>query len=342
MKSAVRWFAFAAYVAAAPLLSAEEPVAALKAFWREGQTFITWQELGGDEKVAYAVYTSPKPITKDNLAGASKLAVVAPGSSFNQMVLKKAKLDPKAEITEVTPTVARYAIEDNTENDPKKFLSAATGLFVNTTHVNGKYYYAVVPVADGAEQSSRLATLPTAVEEQVLLPGAVIQWMDAFWGPFGHSWSPAQTKNAKWEKCQLANDETLPAFANASNNDDPRTAEKGQVNGKLEWSASGNDFDNASKVDDPLDSEKEWSVTIRSLSGPATVDVTPRKVRVFKITPGQSYAWENFDLADPKSPKSVAKGYVKADANKLITVEKVQVGQPGWGNRLVIQPAEKP
>jgi hypothetical protein len=50
-----------------------------------------------------------------------------------------------------------------------------TGLFVNTTHKKGKYFYAVVPVTEGKEQVAGMAALPQAIHENVMLPGAVIQ-----------------------------------------------------------------------------------------------------------------------------------------------------------------------
>jgi hypothetical protein len=158
----------------------------------------------------------------------------------------------------------------------------------------------------------------------------------ASWGQFGHSWSPGSTKNASWGKVTLTNDESLPAFSNASNNNDPRKDPKGQVNGKLEWSSSGHNFDKSSKADDVVDTEKEWAVNIRALGGPATVDVTPRKVKNFKIEKGKTYKWVNMDFSDAKNPKQVDQGTVKPDEHGLITVEKFKVGSSGLGNRLVI------
>jgi hypothetical protein len=159
----------------------------------------------------------------------------------------------------------------------------------------------------------------------------------ASWGQFGHSWNPGSTKNATWGKTTLLNNESLPAFSNASNNDDPRTSNSGQVNGKLEWSSSKHDFSKNSKADDILDTKKVWAVNIRAIGNMATVDVTPRKVTNFKIEKEKTYKWVNVDFSDPNNPKEIAKGIVVADKYNLVTVKKFQVSGKGLGNRLVIK-----
>ena len=70
------------------------------------------------------------------------------------------------------------------------------------------------------------------------------------------------------------------------------------------------------------------------------MDVTPRRTRKFKGAAGKKYAWQNIDCSDPKTPKIIDKGVVRADKWGLVTVEKFKVGQAGWGNRLVTRPAE--
>ena len=81
----------------------------------------------------------------------------------------------------------------------------------------------------------------------------------------------------------LMTGESLPAFANATNSDDPRSDGIGTMNANLEWSASGHDFDPATTVDDIVDTEGQVlgrhrgppgggaltiSASIRSLSFP--------------------------------------------------------------------------
>jgi hypothetical protein len=162
----------------------------------------------------------------------------------------------------------------------------------------------------------------------------------ARWDMRGHSWAAYGVRNEQMGAYRIPFDESVPAFANASNNDDPRTDPSGNINGRLEWSAGGNDFDPRRTGDDIVDRRGMWAMNIRSLSGPATVDVTPRRLQRFRPTPGARYAWENWDHADPANPKKIASGVVAADRYGLVTVEKFQVGKAGWGNRLVIRPAK--
>ncbi|KPK85806.1 MAG: hypothetical protein AMJ81_02625 [Phycisphaerae bacterium SM23_33] len=162
----------------------------------------------------------------------------------------------------------------------------------------------------------------------------------AQWNMRGHSWSGYGTRNNSWGGFKIAVDETVPAFANASNNDDPRKDDTGTINGKLEWSAPGNDFAKDSQADDIVDSPGMWAMNIRSSSEPATVDVTPRRTQKFKPALGAKYAWESIDFSDPANPRKIASGTVTADKWGLVTVAKFQVGQAGWGSRLVIKPGE--
>jgi len=162
----------------------------------------------------------------------------------------------------------------------------------------------------------------------------------AQWNQRGHSWSGYGTRNNSWGAFKIAIDETVPAFANASNNDDPRKADTGLINGRLEWSAPGNDFDQSTKADDIVDTPGQWAMNIRSLSGAATVDVTPRRCKRFKAVAGRKYAWVNMDFSDPAQPKQVDSGTATADKYGLVTVEKFKIGKAGLGHRLIIRPAK--
>jgi hypothetical protein len=162
----------------------------------------------------------------------------------------------------------------------------------------------------------------------------------AHWNMRGHSWSAYGVRNERMGAFRLPLDESLPAFGNASNNGDPRKDKSGTINGNLEWSASGNDFDKGGDADDIVDTAKQYGVNLRSLTGPATVDVTPRRLQHFKPQPGKTYAWENLDFSDPKNPKVIDRGVVQADKYGLVTVERFKVSKKGLGNRLVIRPAK--
>ena len=160
----------------------------------------------------------------------------------------------------------------------------------------------------------------------------------AHWDLREHCWNALGVRNEHMGGYRLRIDESLPAFAGATNNGDPRRDDCGTVNGNLEWSASGNDFAPDTGADDMVDTAEEYGINLRSRAGAATVDVTPRRLQRFRPQPGKTYVWENIDFSDPRSPRKIAAGAVKADRYGLVTVEKFRVGEAGWGNRLVIRP----
>lgn len=162
----------------------------------------------------------------------------------------------------------------------------------------------------------------------------------AHWDGRGHSWKAFDVHNERLGRYRIPIDESIPAFANASNNGDPRSDAAGTINGHLEWSASGNDFDPQGTADDIVDSQAEYAINIRSLTGPATVDVTPRRLQRFRPRPGRTYTWKNLDCSSPDRPRKIAAGLVTADRYGLVTVAKFHVGAEGLGNRLIIRPAQ--
>ena len=159
----------------------------------------------------------------------------------------------------------------------------------------------------------------------------------AIWGTWGHSGThvPRFPNHRWWGTFQFNKNESVPAFSNATGNDDPRDPE-GQINATLEWSASENDFDPGSTDDDILDEEQRWEMNLRSTAGDQTADVTPRRCQRFRPEAGRNYRWANWSYADPRHPVQVAAGAVLADPYGLVTVPRVAIGTKGWGNRLVI------
>ena len=142
---------------------------ALKAFFRSGQTFITWSESGAAE---YHVYRSDKPIA--DLAAARRIATVAKGSSAYPLEVSR---KVAAGLAGKPGYNARYVIEDNPGADPGKMLPAETGLWVHTARQDGTFYYAVTAVgADGAEETSLSDAnrLASGVAEKVQPVGAVL------------------------------------------------------------------------------------------------------------------------------------------------------------------------
>jgi hypothetical protein len=124
---------------------------------------------------------------------------------------------------------------------------------------------------------------------------------------------------------------SYPALTHCSLDDDPGDGDPdvgtpvGQHGGFVEWDPQ------------PMDQPQVWGVklSLRDLhttTGPraapdsATVDVTPRRLQQFVVTPLASYAWSLKRLSDGVT---VGSGTVNADANGLVTVPAATVYRSG-------------
>ncbi|MCP4249462.1 MAG: hypothetical protein GY778_20665, partial [bacterium] len=84
---------------------------------------------------------------------------------------------------------------------------------------------------------------------------------------------------------QVVRDETIPGLSYASRSLPVPPEATGGYNMTLEWSASWNAWDDA-----PIDTAGQWGISLRTTDGPTrTVDVTPRRLQSFTITPGTTY-----------------------------------------------------
>ena len=134
----------------------------LKAFFRSGQTFLTWHQIDG-KNIHYRIYRSDK----------QRVAEVHDHTSLNFSAsvtfLELNRL--KGEEYQIKDTVY-YVIDDSGEP-----LTRNTGLFVYTAKAKGKAYYAVTAVRNGVE--SRVLesgnVLKDPINEKVEFPGAVRQ-----------------------------------------------------------------------------------------------------------------------------------------------------------------------
>jgi pimeloyl-ACP methyl ester carboxylesterase len=132
-------------------------------------------------------------------------------------------------------------------------------------------------------------------------------------------------------------DESVPGFSNlSSNNPNPPTT-AARYNQLIKWSSSWDPWDGA-----PVDQKTRWQMSFCTVArgsldcgggATQTVDVTPRRLQAFAVTPGTSYTWENRRASDNHL---VAHGTVTADASGLITVKKFLVTTEG--NRLILKP----
>jgi len=116
-------------------------------------------------------------------------------------------------------------------------------------------------------------------------------------------------------------DQSLPAFSRCSLDDDPGDGEpaggaaEGQVNLYLFW-----------ETKDLIDSRDRWEATLglveKAPSERCEVDVTPRRVRLFKPRNGERVSWTAADL---ESGTILKKGTARADRFGLVTAKGVPV-----------------
>ena len=169
-----------------------------------------------------------------------------------------------------------------------------------------------------------------------------------------HTWSVfgwplpnlAKQADVPFWNFQVIRDETVPGLSNLSGNDPNPPTGPTVYNQTILWSASWNAWDGA-----PVDQPERWQMSFcavevgsqqcggaADLSAVATasVDITPRRLQRFRVTPGQKYQWENRAVSATGSGSLLASGTVTAGANGLLTIPGVQI--PPGGSRLEIRP----
>jgi hypothetical protein len=156
-----------------------EPVRAgqaadLQALYREGQTFLTWQEDGTVSGEWYCVYVSAQPITAQNLDQARRVAKIPEGSRHFQF-LRNVNVQAQEFWTNLVQEPWYEAIQIEDDENGAKRLAAGTGLFVRTIHAPATNYYAVTVESGGVEDRTAPAALAAPVVEAVGTPGAVLQ-----------------------------------------------------------------------------------------------------------------------------------------------------------------------
>lgn len=137
------------------------PVANINAFYRDGQVFVTWDNLT-TTNVLYTLYRSPNPIEfGSQLSSAQNLGSVRDNSALNQR------------LTRILGTTKYLKIDS--AGTP---LGSTQGLFVATTTTNGSFYYAVTTTIGGIEDTTIWFwsnSLASPVVEAIALPRPVWQ-----------------------------------------------------------------------------------------------------------------------------------------------------------------------
>lgn len=152
-------------------------------------------------------------------------------------------------------------------------------------------------------------------------------------GGLGHGWmgfgSSVQTLFNGIGDWTFDGSQPYLAFSNASSNGDlaPGPAGNDEYNLTMDWSTSWNDF-HAPIVD----SAERFEVTIRSLDGSQTTNVTPRQLEQFGALAGESVVWANVDNS---TGQVIQGGTVVVDSDGLLTVSDFQLGTD-LGNRLIL------
>jgi pimeloyl-ACP methyl ester carboxylesterase len=196
----------------------------------------------------------------------------------------------------------------------------------------------IIPLGVDHSLNDNLAEWPTQGEPTY---GAFNEGRRAWGGAVadaGHIWLDYQglpptlgpdANNAPFAGFKVVLRESVPGLSNASGDLPIPPITTGGYNQTLEWSASWNDWDDA-----PIDETKGWQISLRTTDDSTqTVDVTPRRLQNFIITPGASYICENFRVSDNVR---VAAGKVSAETNGLILIPAFQV--TSRGNRLRLRP----
>jgi len=149
------WMVVCALVGAAAMVEAGTVVSDLKAEYRQGQVFLTWQEAGAEGKT-FNVYLSDKPITKETLAGAVKVCEWIGPRSAEDWWLDPANCGPGPAVDAKTGKPAVHEPQGFLIQEGGKRLDPAWGLHVHTVAPGeeGARFYAVTTSQEGKEDTT--------------------------------------------------------------------------------------------------------------------------------------------------------------------------------------------
>jgi hypothetical protein len=146
----------------------------LQAFWREGQTFLTWKEDASVDGEWYRIYAGDRPLTATDLDRARCVAKVPEGSNHYAFLRNVKNAEKHRFFGPLTKEKWCRAIQIEDDENAAKQLPDGTGLFVRTIKDPAKTYYAVTVETEGRENRSAVAALKEPVVEKVETPGAVL------------------------------------------------------------------------------------------------------------------------------------------------------------------------
>ncbi|MFQ5809364.1 MAG: alpha/beta hydrolase family protein [Armatimonadota bacterium] len=157
--------------------AADGGVSDVKAFYREGQTFLTWREDDSTEGEWYRIYASRGPISLGNPDEAALIARIPEGSNHFGF-FRNVDVSRHRTLEEIAGAKWYRAIQIEDDEDAGKQLPDGTGLFVRTIKEAGESYYAVTMERDGSPVGTLeagVSSLAEPVRESVATPGAVLQ-----------------------------------------------------------------------------------------------------------------------------------------------------------------------
>ncbi len=145
------------------------------------------------------------------------------------------------------------------------------------------------------------------------------------WGQGGHGQRARMpvTLGERVLPLDIRTNQSLPAFSNCSLDDDPGNGDpdsgdpEGQSNLYLFW-----------ETDSIIETASRWEVTLglieKAPKNFCTVDVTPRRLRSFKLSPGCEVSWR---VTSVETGKTLASGTAQADRFGLVTIARVPVSK---------------
>lgn len=127
---------------------------------------------------------------------------------------------------------------------------------------------------------------------------------------------------------QVKGNESMPGLSDGSTDLQLPPTATGGFNQLIEWASSWNAWDAP-----PLDTLARWQISLRATGDTQqTVSVTPRRLQVFRTSPGTVVRWTNVRIADGVVLQN---GLATADADGLISIANVIVTPVG--NRLALE-----